>query len=54
MSEPSLDITYTTEDIYQTLWEDRLLIRFADMTSELETWSSWADLMYATYGDAEL
>ena len=42
MSEPSLAITVTLQDTYETLWADRLLIRFADMTTEFDTWSTWA------------
>ena len=43
MSGPSLAITVTLQDTYETLWADRLLVRFADMTTEFDTWSTWAE-----------
>ena len=42
MSEPDLAITVTLQDTYETVWTDRLLIRFADMTTEFDAWSAWA------------
>ena len=42
MSEPELAITVTLQDTYETVFTGRLLIRFADMTTEFDTWSTWA------------
>ena len=49
MSAPNLAITVTLQETWETLFTDRLKIRFSDMTTEFDTWAAWA----TSYGDSD-